>query len=63
MENNQKLRLVLEPLSKRDMTLDATKSFYRNVNRIANQCELWRYEAVSCGLDALRRRRKYAIQR
>lgn len=35
--------------------LEATESFYRKLNRVANECGLSRYEALSRGLDALRR--------
>ena len=35
--------------------LHATESFYKKLNRIAKQCELSRYEALSRGLDALLR--------
>jgi hypothetical protein len=41
--------------TKRPVWLEATESFYRKLNRIAKQCELSRYEALSRGLDALRR--------
>jgi hypothetical protein len=39
----------------RPVWLEATESFYKKLNRIANECELSRYEALSRGLDALRR--------
>ena len=64
MESDQNLHLVLKTRSKRDLVMDdarrpvwleATESFYRKLNRIAKQCELSRYEALSRGLDALRR--------
>jgi len=64
MENDQHLQLVHHTRSKRDLVMDdsrrpvwleATESFYRKLNRIAKQCELSRYEALSRGLDALRR--------
>ena len=64
MENDQHLQLVLKMRSKRDLVMDdarrpvwleATESFYRKLNCIAKQCELSRYEALSRGLDALRR--------
>ena len=64
MENDQKLGLVLKTVSKRQLAMDdarrpvwleATESFYRKLNRIAKQCELSRYEALSRGLEALRR--------
>jgi hypothetical protein len=35
--------------------LHATESFYKKLNRIARQCDLSRYEALSRGLDALLR--------
>ena len=35
--------------------LHATESFYRKLNRVAGQCGLPRYEALSRGLDALLR--------
>ena len=35
--------------------LEATESFYKKLNRIAKECELSRYEALSKGLDALLR--------
>ena len=35
--------------------LHATESFYKKLNRIASECQLSRYEAISRGLDALRR--------
>lgn len=35
--------------------LHATESFYKKLNRIASECHLSRYEAISRGLDALRR--------
>jgi hypothetical protein len=35
--------------------LEATDSFYKKLNRIAKECELSRYEALSKGLDALLR--------
>lgn len=64
MENNQHLQLARNTRPKRDLAMDdarrpvwleATESFYRKLNRIAKQCELSRYEALSRGLDALRR--------
>jgi len=33
--------------------LEATESFYKKLNRIAKECQLSRYEALSRGLDAL----------
>src|SRR5581483_6074041 len=53
-----------EPLSKRALRMDdprrpvwleATDSFYKKLNRIARDCGLSRYEALSRGLDALLR--------
>lgn len=40
---------------RRPVWLQATESFYKKLNRIANECDLSRYEALSRGLDALRR--------
>ncbi len=40
---------------RRPVWLEATESFYKKLNRIAKQCELSRYEALSKGLDALLR--------
>jgi len=39
----------------RPVWLEATESFYKKLNRIAKECELSRYEALSKGLDALLR--------
>jgi hypothetical protein len=39
----------------RPVWLEDTESFYKKLNRIAKQCELSRYEALSKGLDALLR--------
>jgi DNA-binding MarR family transcriptional regulator len=41
--------------ARRPVWLEATDSFYKKLNRIASLCELSRYEALSRGLDALRR--------
>jgi hypothetical protein len=41
--------------TRRPVWLEATESFYKNLNRIAKECELSRYEALSKGLDALLR--------
>lgn len=41
--------------TRRPVWLEATDSFYKKLNRTANQCGLSRYEALSRGLDALRR--------
>lgn len=35
--------------------LHATQSFYKKLNRVAKQCGLTRYDALSRGLDALLR--------
>jgi hypothetical protein len=40
---------------RRPVWLEATESFYKKLNRIANECELSRYEALTRGLDALLR--------
>ena len=64
MNNDLHLQLGRHSRSRRDLAMDdarrpvwleATESFYRKLNRIAKQCELSRYEALSRGLDALRR--------
>jgi hypothetical protein len=64
MENDHGFQRVLRMSARRDPAMDdarrpvwleATGSFYRKLNRIAKQCELSRYEALSRGLDALRR--------
>lgn len=44
--------------TRRPVWLEATESFYRKLNRVASQCGLSRYEALSRGLDALRRERE-----
>jgi hypothetical protein len=41
--------------TRRPVWLEATESFYKKLNRIAKECELSRYEALSKGLDALLR--------
>lgn len=41
--------------ARRPVWLEATESFYKKLNRIAKQCEMSRYEALSKGLDALLR--------
>lgn len=41
--------------TRRPVWLEATESFYKKLNRIASECGLSRYEALSRGLDALRR--------
>jgi hypothetical protein len=40
---------------RRPVWLEATESFYKKLNRVAKQCDLSRYEALSKGLDALTR--------
>ena len=40
---------------RRPVWLEATDSFYKKLNRIARECQLSRYEAISRGLDALLR--------
>ena len=44
--------------TRRPVWLEATDSFYRKLNRIAQECGVSRYEALSRGLDALRRERE-----
>jgi hypothetical protein len=41
--------------TRRPVWLEATDSFYKKLNRIAKECNLSRYDALSRGLDALRR--------
>ena len=41
--------------TRRPVWLEATESFYKKLNRVAKECELSRYEALSRGLDALKR--------
>ena len=41
--------------TRRPVWLEATESFYKKLNRIANECDLPRYKALSRGLDALLR--------
>ena len=41
--------------TRRPVWLEATDSFYKKLNRIAKECNLPRYEALSRGLDALLR--------
>jgi hypothetical protein len=41
--------------TRRPVWLEATESFYKKLNRIAKECGLSRYEALSRGLDALLR--------
>lgn len=41
--------------TRRPVWLEATESFYKKLNRIAKQCEISRYTALSKGLDALLR--------
>jgi hypothetical protein len=61
MRNDQ---AVASALTKRDQSIDdprrpvwleATDSFYKKLNRIARECRVSRYEALSRGLDALLR--------
>jgi hypothetical protein len=40
---------------RRPVWLEATESFYKKLNRIAKECEVSRYDALSRGLDALLR--------
>jgi hypothetical protein len=40
---------------RRPVWLEATGSFYKKLNRIARECQLSRYDALSRGLDALLR--------
>lgn len=40
---------------RRPVWLEATDSFYKKLNRVAKECNLSRYEALSRGLDALLR--------
>jgi hypothetical protein len=40
---------------RRPVWLEATESFYKKLNRIARECQLTRYDALSRGLDALLR--------
>jgi hypothetical protein len=42
----------------RPVWLEATESFYNKLNRVAKECELSRYEALSRGLDALMREKQ-----
>jgi hypothetical protein len=39
--------------TRRPVWLEATESFYIKLNRVAKECQLTRYEALSRGLDAL----------
>jgi hypothetical protein len=41
--------------TRRPVWLEATEFFYKKLNRIAKQCEVSRYDALSKGLDALLR--------
>ncbi|HEX7362462.1 MAG TPA: hypothetical protein VF283_18370 [Bryobacteraceae bacterium] len=41
--------------ARRPVWLEATECFYKKLNRIAKQCEMSRYDALSKGLDALSR--------
>jgi hypothetical protein len=52
--------------ARRPVWLEATESFYKKLNRIAKQCEVSRYDALSKGLDALLREtqiRNWALNR
>src|SRR6476646_4265462 len=40
---------------RRPVWLEATDSLYKKLNRIARECQLSRYDALSRGLDALLR--------
>ena len=51
--NAEKEQLVDNPTI--PVWLHATESFYKKLNRIAKQCGLTRYDALSRGLDALLR--------
>jgi hypothetical protein len=63
MKTDRSLQLVLNMAARdraiddprRPVWLEATESFCKKLNRIAKQCGLARYEALSRGLDALRR--------
>ena len=57
-------RTLLKAMPKRDLGMDdprrpvwleATDSFYKKLNRIARECRVSRYEALSRGLNALLR--------
>ena len=37
----------------RPVWLEATESFYKKLNRVAKECQVSRYDALSRGLDAL----------
>jgi hypothetical protein len=54
-ERFEKKRARTRDDERRPVWLEATESFYKKLNRIARRCELSRYEALSRGLDALRR--------
>jgi len=54
-ERSEKKRARTRDDERRPVWLEATESFYQKLNRIARRCELSRYEALSRGLDALRR--------
>ena len=41
--------------TRRPVWLEATEAFYKKLGRIAKQCEISRYTALSKGLDALLR--------
>jgi hypothetical protein len=52
---SEKRRPISSDDARRPVWLEATESFYKKLNRIARLCDLSRYEALSRGLDALRR--------
>jgi hypothetical protein len=51
---NKRASVEIDDL-RRPVWLEATESFYKKLNRIAKECELSRYQALSKGLDALMR--------
>lgn len=53
-ESRQRKPDVLESVTI-PVWLHATESFYKKLNRVAKDCGVSRYEALSTGLDALRR--------
>src|ERR1700752_1801686 len=52
---SEKERSFRDDDARRPVWLEAADSFYKKLNRIVKLCELSRYEALSRGLDALRR--------
>ena len=44
--------------TRRPVWLEATESFYNKLNRVAKECELSRYDALSRGLNALLREKQ-----